>query len=175
MLKLMETFRAVSVTACFLSIVIAVFGSLYPSEKFAGQLKMIFSLIFILSLIKPVLNGKFDFPEITEAAAASSARYEALSDSADEYFIRAAENNISAVLEASLHEIEIYPEEIETSINISENYSISINEVKIVLNTKSEADAETAAHRVSEQVGDSAAVTVIFAENGEKTGKEERQ
>ncbi|MCM1023394.1 MAG: stage III sporulation protein AF [Prevotella sp.] len=171
----METFRAVSVTACFLSIVIAIFGSLYPSEKFAGQLKMIFSLIFILSLIKPVLNGKLNLPEITETAAASTSDYEALRSGADEYFIRSAEKNIGAVLEASLHEIGIYPEEIETSINISENYSISINEVKIVLKTENAGSAEAAKSRVSEQAGDSAAVAVVFADNGEETGKEERQ
>lgn len=169
----LETFRAVSVTACFLGIVIAVFNSLYPSEKFAGQLKIIFSLIFILSLIKPIAGGKLDFPEIAEAAAASSDYYESLGGRADDYFIQSAENNISAAVEAILHKNEIYPEEVETSINISEDYSISISEVKIAL--KNAADAEAARRCVSEQIGNSAAVTVIFTEDGAENGKEERQ
>ena len=173
MAVIMETFRAVSLTACFLSIVIAIFSSLYPSEKFAGQLKIIFSLIFILSLTKPITKGKLDIPEIAEAAAASSDYYESLSGKADEYFVRSAENNISAVVESLLHENEIYPEEVETSINISENYSISISEVKITL--KDASGAETAKRCVSEQIGNNAAVTVIFAENGEENEKEERQ
>ncbi|MDE6762469.1 MAG: stage III sporulation protein AF [Oscillospiraceae bacterium] len=162
----METFRAISLTACFLGIVIAVFNSLYPSEKFAGQLKIIFSLIFILSLIKPIASGRFDLPEIAEAAAASSDYYESLGERADDYFVRSAESNISAVVESILHENEIYPEEVETSINISENYSISISEVKIAL--KNAADAESARRCVSEQIGNNVAVTVISTENGEE-------
>ena len=83
----------ISGTACFLGIVITIFRSLYPSEKFSKQMKMIFSLIFIISVVRPFASGKISFPEINE--------------------------NISA--------------NIQTSINISENGSISINEVKLVL------------------------------------------
>lgn len=171
----METFRTIAFTACFLGIAIAVFNSLYPSEKFAGQLKIIFSLIFILSVIKPIASGKADIPEIAAAASAASGSadyYSSMSDRADEYFIRSVENNISSVLESSLHEIEIYPEEIETSINISENYGISINEVKIVLNEQNAHEAEAAKRCVSDRIGSTAVVTVSLAE---ESGKEERQ
>ncbi len=169
----METFRTIAFTACFLGIAIAVFNSLYPSEKFAGQLKIIFSLIFILSLVKPIASGKVDIPEIAAAASAGSADYySSMSGRADEYFIRSVENNISSVLESSLHEIEIYPEEIKTSINISENYGISINEVKIVLGAQNAYDAETAKRCVSDRIGNTAAVTVNVAA---ESGKEERQ
>ena len=168
--KFMETFRTVSLTACFLGIVIAVFSSLYPSDKFAGQIKIIFSLIFVLSLIKPIAGGRLDIPEIAETASASADQYAALRDGADEYFIRSVERNISASVEAALREIEIYPEEVETSINISENYCISISEVKITL--ESSADAEFARRRVSESIGNDAAVVVITADGG---GNEEWQ
>nr|MDE7289683.1 hypothetical protein [Oscillospiraceae bacterium] len=55
------------------------------------------------------------------------------------YFISSVESNISAALEGKLREKNIYPEEIETSINISDNGSISINEVKITLNDMSDS------------------------------------
>lgn len=171
----METFRATAFTACFLGIAIAVFNSLYPSEKFAGQIKIIFSLIFILSVIKPIASGKADIPETAAAASSVSGSadyYSSVSDRADEYFIRSVENNISSVLESALHEIEIYPEEIETSINISENYGISINEVKIVLNGRDAHGAGAAERCVSDRIGGTAAVTVNVAAEG---GKEERQ
>ncbi len=161
----METFRAVSFTACFLGITAAIFSSMYPSEKFAGQMKMIFSLIFILCLIKPFAKGSFELPEISETVAASSDYYSYLSESADEYFIRSVENNISASLEAALREAEIYPLEVKTSINISENYSISINEVEIVLD---EPDGSEAARRcVSEKLGGDAPVAVVTAVGNE--------
>ena len=166
----METFRTVSLTACFLGIVIAVFSSLYPSDKFAGQIKIIFSLIFVLSLIKPIAGGRLDLPEIAETASASADQYAALRDGADEYFIRSVEKNISSSVEAALREIEIYPEEVETSINISDNYCISISEVKITL--ESSADAESARQRVSESIGKDAAVVIVTADGG---GNEEWQ
>ena len=137
---IVETFRAISLTACFLGIVITIFSTLYPSQKFAKQLKIIFSLIFLLSIVKPALNGSFTFSGISEAVSASTDYYQQLSDNTDEYFIRAVESNISTTLTAELHVQNIYPEEIQTSINISENNSISISEVRIVLNDMTYSD-----------------------------------
>ena len=129
----MQTFRLIAMTACFLGIVITIFNSLYPSEKFSKQVKIIFSLIFILSIAKPIAAGKITIPEIGRTVSASSDYYSSLSDNTYDYFIRSVENNISASLAAKLHEKNIYPEEIQTSINISDNGSISINEVIITL------------------------------------------
>lgn len=135
----MDSFRSIAFTACFLGIVITIFNSLYPSDKFAKQIKTIFSLIFILSIAKPIVSGKISFPEIGDTVSASAEHYETLNDNTYKYFISSVENNISAALETKLHEKNIYPEEIETSINISENGSISINEVKITLNDMTES------------------------------------
>ncbi len=129
----METFRAMAGAACFLGIVITVFSSLYPSEKFAKQMKIIFSLIFILSVAKPVIGGKIVLPEMGETVAASTERYEAMNEETYDYFIRSVESNISASLEVLLNEINIYPDKIETSINISDSGSISINEVRLFM------------------------------------------
>ncbi len=137
----METFRSISFTACFLGIVITIFNSLYPSEKFAKQLKITFSLIFILCLIKPVIDGSIEFPEISETVSASSEYYSELKDNADNYFIDSIENNISSSLKYYLEENGIYIEEIKTSINISENNSISINEVKVTIDNAENAEA----------------------------------
>lgn len=130
----METFRSISITACFLSIVITIFNTLYPSEKFNKQIKIIFSLIFLLCIIKPITDGNIHLPNIKQTVSVSTDYYTTLSENADEYFVRSVESNISTILEEKLHEENIYPEHIKTSINISENNSISINEVKIVLN-----------------------------------------
>ena len=134
----MEAFRLMAGTACFLGIVITIFSSLYPSDKFAKQMKMIFSLIFIISVIKPVAQGKFDFPEFSETVSASADYYSSLNDNTYDYFIRSVESNISFSLENALNEKNIYPREIQTSVNISDSGSISINEVKLVLEDMSE-------------------------------------
>ena len=129
----MQAFRLMAGTACFLGIVITMFSSLYPSEKFAKQMKIIFSLIFIISVIKPIAQGKFDFPELSETITASADYYSSLNDNAYDYFIRSVESNISFSLENELNGKNIYPLEIQTSVNISDSGSISINEVKLVL------------------------------------------
>lgn len=154
----MEKFRLIALTACLLGIIITIFNSLYPSEKFTKQVKMIFSLIFILSLAKPAAAGDFSLPEIGETVSASSDYYRSLSDNTYEYFIRSVENNISASLESKLREINIYPEEIETSINISDNGSISINEVKITL--KDITERFSAERCVAEAAGSGTAITI---------------
>lgn len=156
----MQTFRLIAMTACFLGIVITIFNSLYPSEKFSKQVKMIFSLIFILSIVKPIAAGKLTLPEIGETVYASSDYYSSLNDNTYDYFIRSVENNISASLETKLHEKNIYPEEIQTSINISDNSSISINEVIITL--KDMTVSSMAVQCINEATEGEAKVTVIL-------------
>lgn len=129
----MDSFRAIALAACFLGIVITVFNSLYPSERFNKQIKTIFSLIFILSVAKPIVSGKLSFPDMGDTVSVSSDRYAAINDNTYQYFVSSVESNISKSLAGKLREKNIYPEEIETSINISDNCSISINEVKITL------------------------------------------
>lgn len=154
----MDSFRAIAFAACFLGIVITIFNSLYPSEKFTKQVKTIFSLIFILSAAKPIAAGKISFPEIGETVSASSDRYTALNDNTYQYFISSVENNISESLAGKLREKNIYPEEIETSINISDNGSISINEVKITL--KDMSDSFEAKRCIIAETEESVRVTV---------------
>jgi len=141
----MEVFRAISRIACFIGIVIAIMDALYPSEKFAKQIKMIFSLIFLLCIAEPIASGKITLPDEFISAEASSDKLSGTYDKTYDYFINSVENNISTSLKAKLSENEIIAEEILTSINISENNSISISEVEIVL---SDADDNQQAEKI---------------------------
>ena len=162
----MDVFRLVSASACFLGIVITVFGSLYPSEKFGKQMKIIFSLIFILSVLKPVLGGKFDLSELKSSVSDSPGQFEEISENTYGYFIRSVESNISAALETELGKLDIYPEKIETSINISENGSISISEIRLVLdNAEQVADAENC---IGNAVNGSAKIISEIKEKGDE-------
>lgn len=129
----MDTFRLISFTACFLGIVITIFDVLYPSDKYKKQIKMIFSLIFVLTLAKPISLLEFNLPMIEETVTVNTQHFSELSSNTDAYFIQSIENNISNVLKTKLNEIEVSTQQIETSINILENNSICITEVKITL------------------------------------------
>lgn len=136
----METFRMISATACFLGIIITIFSRMYPSEKFEKQMKTIFSLIFLISILTPILNGRLQLPDISETVVASNAYYHEISVNTDEYFISSVEKNISIRLEAELNSENIFPLEIQTSVNISDNNSISINEVNVLMKDVELAD-----------------------------------
>lgn len=136
----METFRSISITACFLGIAITIFSRLYPSEKFEKQMKTIFSLILVISIANPIASGKLELPDISEAVTANSDYYQSLSENTDDYFIKSIERNISINIEAELKEHNIFPLEINTNINISENNSISISEVSVTVDNAEYAD-----------------------------------
>jgi hypothetical protein len=159
-MKNMDAFRAISRIACFVGIVIAAMDALYPSEKFAKQIKMIFSLIFLLCIAEPIASGKIALPDEFISAEASADKLNRVSDKTYDYFIKSVENNISTSLKEKLKEHEIIAEEILTSINISENNSISISEVEIVLSDI--ADSQQAAEIIRNEAGEN--VLVKFKE-----------
>lgn len=136
----METFRMISATACFLGIVITFFSRLYPSEKFEKQMKTIFSLVFLISILTPLLQRKLQLPDINETIAVGNSYYQEIGMNTDNYFISSVEKNISTRLETEMNKKNIFPLEIRTAVNISDNNSISINEVNVLVTDAEKAD-----------------------------------
>lgn len=136
----MEVFRFITLTAGLISIIIAVSESVIPSEKYSKQLRLIFSLILILSIVSPFVQGKIDIADITDDVALTSADISGKSEAADRYFARSVENNISRSIGDMLSENKINFTEIKTSINISESYGISINEIEIAVSDTARED-----------------------------------
>lgn len=127
----MSSFRLVILTAGFISVVMSMFEAVYPSEKHSNQIKLIFSLIFILCAISPIVKGEADFSEIGEVMNDTSQSIELSDEKTMDYFKRSVERNISGRIEQYLGEKDIVCYEIKTSINISGSGSISINEIEI--------------------------------------------
>lgn len=136
----MDVFRYITLTAGLISIIIAVFESVIPSEKYSKQLRLIFSLILILSIASPFIQGKADIAGITDDAALASADISGKSAAADRYFEKSVENNISRSIGDMLRSNKINFTEIKTSINISESFGISINEIEIAVDDTARED-----------------------------------
>ena len=158
----MESFHMISVTACFLGIVITIFSRLYPSEKFEKQMKTLFSLVFLISVLTSVLNGNLSFPDISETVVASNSYYTEIYDNSDDYFIRSVENNISMRLKAELNSRNIFPDKIQTSVNISDDNSISISEVNVTV-TGSD-DTENTKSYIYSCIGDKVKINIKLKE-----------
>lgn len=136
----MDGFRVIALTAGLISIVTVIFDTIYPSEKYSNQMRIIFSLVFVLSIAAPFMDGRVDVNDISTYADVSSSNIENIGDSTEKYFIRSIENNISRNIGAYLTENQISFKEIKTSINISSSDSISINEIEIAVNDTARED-----------------------------------
>jgi hypothetical protein len=143
---LMEGFRLAAGVACFIGIVIALVDALAPSDKFKKQLKVMFAVIFMLAVITPIADGSIDFSEETVAAYADSDYLAASKAAGETYLETAIARNISRNLDEILKAKNIYPQKIETSINIRENHSIDITVINLTVDP---ARAEEAAKILS--------------------------
>lgn len=150
----MNEIQLVVISAGILAVVMNIFESIYPAEKYAKQMRIIFALIFVLTLSKPLLNSIEILSDSAESIDVINADISESTDNTLDYFKESIERNISIRLADMLAENNIAVKEIKTSINISENGSISINEVKIA--------AENAAQGVE-------AVDIVKRETGENT------
>jgi hypothetical protein len=57
----MEAINGIIGTACFIGIATSMADMIKPSEEFNRQIRLIFSLLFILGVLTQLINGKFDF------------------------------------------------------------------------------------------------------------------
>lgn len=121
------------------------------------------SLIFMTVLIGGITGIEFDEAAYT-AAGASAAEY---SVGAEDYFLRTAGKNVSESISGYLSErgIDIASDKILTSIDISENGSIYINEVTAEVDSISKKSS--AERLIKEAVGEGVTVNVILT-NGEE-------
>jgi hypothetical protein len=141
-----EGFRTAAGVACFIGIVIALIDALSPSDKFKKQLKVMFALIFMLAVITPIADGSIDFSGDTVAAYADRDYLESSKAAGETYLETAVGRNISRNLDEILKAKNIYPQKIETSINIIDDGSIDITVINLTIDP---AKAEEAAEILS--------------------------
>jgi len=146
----MSAFSSVIGLACFISLAISFIDMICPEKKFEKQLKVIFSLIFIISVITPFLKGDiiFDLPEIDIVSADISVENERYNDE----IIKEIERNVEKGLCNELLAKNLYTEEISVSVNISDNNSISIS--KVIFYTENSETEEEIYSEIRKILGD---------------------
>ena len=122
--------KSVLFSICAAAVVTAVYKAVAPVEKFSGQIKLLISCFFILTVISAVsgASGLWDFSDIT-----------AIDTSYTDYTVQlkrmTAEETANALKKSiaeKLSEAGMPPEKIYIDVNISDTGSISINEIKLV-------------------------------------------
>lgn len=155
----MDMLCQVSASACVLGIIFSVISNMTPSEKFARQMNIIFSLILILVIVTPFTDGEFDLEihDISENIPEdNSYLYSQQTD-------RLISANISDNLGQVLSEKGIFPLKISVDINNSEGGSISIIEAEIILPKGS--DSGTAKKLAAEALGIDPSLIIVKTED----------
>ena len=155
----MNDFKLMVISAGFISIIISLFENIFPTEKFAKQLKFIFAAIIILVIINPLVKQDVLEFDNTDLSVISVDKLVNSKDNTWSCFIKSVENNISNNIGQELSNEGIYFYEVKTSINISESGSISINEIEITVeNTVQEAEI---IDLVRKAIGEDAVIKVV--------------
>ncbi len=127
---------------CITAIITTVLKMLVPSERQSKQIKMLISCFFIVSVMG-MLRGNEIFGGFSEILASDTA-YNDYSVTFARQTADEAANALREQIKTELLKENIIPEKIYIDINISENSSISFNEIRLVFDDASSELAERA-------------------------------
>lgn len=125
----MELLKRVILSACFLSIAISLADSIKPGERFARQLRLIFSLIFVSGIIAAAASSDLEFELPAAAGVEELDGYINISETADQAVLSTAENSVIDTVGRILTAEGISFEKITANINMNGDGSININEI----------------------------------------------
>lgn len=151
----MDMLCASAASACVLGIIFSVLKNMIPSDKFSGQINLIFSLILILVIASPFADIGYN-GDMLEFSDNIPEDYSEIYDRQTDRLISA---NISENLGNELASYGIIPIKISVDINNSADGSISITGAEIIIEDSSKI--KTAKAAAAQALGiDSSFVTV---------------
>ena len=118
---------------CVTALITALYKALVPSDKMSSQIKLLVSCFFVLSVMS-VIRGGTDIGELTDIVSIDTS-YNDYSAELEEMTAYETANSLKRVIGERLSEAGITPEKIYIDVNITDNGSISISEVKLVFDT----------------------------------------
>ncbi len=133
----MEMIKTIAINICIVMIITGIFSVLVPSKNFEKILSFAISLFFVCSIAIPLIRGelKFDFTPQNEYLSSFE---NDLDMSMDDSVKSLAQNNLTSVIDELLRQNDIIAKKIDVSINITEDDSININNVKIHISENDE-------------------------------------
>ncbi|MDR2560039.1 MAG: stage III sporulation protein AF [Oscillospiraceae bacterium] len=154
----MVKIRAILLNICFVAAATALFRMLVPENNFKKQISFLISCFFITAVISLVSGADINFDEFTGVEFGSEAGFIDFSEQVTSARKRAVAEELSARVREILEKEEIYPSKIYVIVNISGLYSISINEIRLVL--PPEADFTRASALTEREAGRGIKVTI---------------
>lgn len=140
------------------AIITTVFKLLSPEERYGRQIKLLISCFFIVTIISFFRNSTefIDFSNIID----TKAPYNDYTVTFEKHTANETANNLRQKIKEHLLEENIIPEKIYIDINITDNSSISINEIRLVFDNIYSEAAERAVKITRECVENKIKVTL---------------
>lgn len=126
----MESIKSTVMAICTISAARSIVGGLLSASKLKSTVILMLDLFLALTLITPIAQGTFAFemPDLTDYSFTSA---DLENDSYASAIKAETEKNINDILEQQLEGAGIIFSSVETDVNISADYSISISSVTI--------------------------------------------
>ncbi len=150
-------------TVCMAAIASALFRILVPENKFTKQISLLIACVFLLAGINAVSGVELDL-DVTAFDTSVSKDYISFSGEVNRSLQKDICKKMSDKLYALLNENEIYPVQIHVNVNISDIYSISITQVKLVLPEEQRDKADKAYRLVSAELSEDIELKVVIKE-----------
>lgn len=158
----MDTFKASAYTACILALIFSFLKEMLPTNKFSKQLSILFSLMLVTAVIRPIANSDLDISfELSSGEISSD--YE---DKLENRLITDIQENICDSLRELMNENDIFPIKIMIDINNLPDGSISIEQAEITV--PEHTDTEKAQKLTADALGE-CRIKIIKTENKEIT------
>lgn len=150
-------------TVCMAAIASALFRILVPENKFAKQISLLIACVFILAGINAVSGAELDLSTDNFDLSITN-DYVSFSGEVNKSLQKKICSDMSDKLYGIMHENEIYPEQIHIGVNISGLYSISITQVKLVLDENDRDKADKALSLLESALSDDIEIKLEFKE-----------
>ncbi len=158
----MDAFKELVTTLCLAGIGLAIYKMMVPSGTYEKQIRVLVSLVFILGVISPFARGEISIPVSANNELIESIEYARIEEQANSYLKSHFTTNLESALIKVLEEKGVAVDKISVNVDISEEYSISINEVRVLISNNADTGAVKAA--IIKEVGEDTEIQVDILE-----------
>ncbi|MCL2035825.1 MAG: hypothetical protein FWG83_00355 [Oscillospiraceae bacterium] len=164
------TMREILLNVCLMAIALSLFKMLLPEGSAKKQTDFMVSCFFLAGFAFFFTSGRVNFAsEFETDGLFDNIPYINFEEEYNKAQSHAVEKEISHQLTRILAEEEIFVRQISVNVNISDKYSISINEIRVVLTKEGDEENEEEIERLREsfriiqrEVGDEILITGEF-------------
>jgi len=151
--------REILLNICLVAVATALFRMLVPENSFRKQIGFLTACFFITAVISLVSGREAVFGDVSGVDFGTESKFIDFSEQTTKQRKQAIGEELSGRVREVLNRNGIEPSKIYVIVNISGLYSISINEIKLVL--PPESDFIKASAIVEKEVGEGIKVTFV--------------